>query len=487
MVDFAGGSQRAKRAFTALWIAGLAVFIAALLAYALLGSTTRYMADDYWTAHLVRTTPFWELPGYWYTHWSGRYTFFFLVSLAELAGPGVVPVLPGLALLGLTCASALLAVPWLVRLKLPHPLAVAWLLSALFVFTTVHATPNVLQSLYWQTGMLTYFAPILLSVAYLALVERWSAHPLAGWAWVGWLASGLLAFILAGFSETFVAIQVTAFGLALAWVMLLPAGRRWRAWLGLGLVASLIGMAVMIAAPGNLVRLGGNHLHLDAPYVLGTAFKSAWEALVLALRTHLVDAGAALAVPFLAAFMLAPPETAEERRRRLRHIAWALAGAPVAVLVLVAAGNAPAYAVMQSGPPLRSAIIPQAILTAGLMVWGFSAGLAAHTALETTRPQPEFLALTGLAAIVLIGVLALSPGRFLLKAWAQYPVLQSYAAQWDARDRLLWQDARQGQHSVVVQPIGQLDRTLGDLRAEPDFWINQRAAEYYGLNSISAK
>jgi hypothetical protein len=84
-------------------------------------------------------------------------------------------------------------------------------------------------------------------------------------------------------------------------------------------------------------------------------------------------------------------------------------------------------------------------------------------------------------------LLVLGPGRFLIKAAAQYPVLHSYAAQWEARDRQLRQAARNGQQVVTVNQIGQLDQTLGDLRAEPDFWINQKAADYYGLKSIMAK
>src|SRR5450759_809022 len=264
----------------------LAAFTAGILGYAVLASTTRYMADDYWTAYIVKTTPFWQLPAYWYTHWSGRFSFFFLVSLAELAGVRIVPILPFLALLSLTCATTLLAWRWLRVLQLQHPLPTAFLTATLFVYCTIHSTPNVLQSLYWQTGMLTYFAPIGLFVAYLALVSRLAQCSLRGWRWL-WLAiSGLLVFVIGGFSETSIAIQVTALSLGLAICAFLFGRRHWLPWLGVGLAASLLALVVMILAPGHQIRLAGNTPHLDVGYVFTTSLKVGLGSLLGALRTY---------------------------------------------------------------------------------------------------------------------------------------------------------------------------------------------------------
>lgn len=463
----------------------MAAFTAGILGYAVLASTTRYMADDYWTAYIVKTTPFWQLPAYWYTHWSGRFSFFFLVSLAELAGVRIVPILPFLALLSLTCATTLLAWRWLRVLQLQHPLPTAFLTATLFVYCTIHSTPNVLQSLYWQTGMLTYFAPIGLFVAYLALVSRLAQCRLRGWRWL-WLAiSGLLVFVIGGFSETSIAIQVTALSLGLAVCAFLFGRRHWLPWLGVGLAASLLAMVVMILAPGNQIRLAGNTPHLDVGYVFTTSLKVGLGSLLGALRTYPLDALIAFCIPASAAYFLTPPVANDMHRRMVRLAMIAVTAITMAVIILVVAGNTPAYYVMHSGPPIRTEVIQQAILTAGLIAVGTAAGLAIRYGTPLARLNQGWIANAAVIGVVIL--LVLGPGRFLTKAATQYPILLGYAAQWEARDRQLNQAASEGQKSITVKEIDQLDRSLGDLRSQPDFWINQKAADYYGLQSISAK
>jgi hypothetical protein len=119
------------------------------------------------------------------------------------------------------------------------------------------------------------------------------------------------------------------------------------------------------------------------------------------------------------------------------------------------------------------------------MGWGGAAGLVAR--FRTPMPSTKIGGLEAGAMLIVAALLLAGPGRFMLKAAVQYPVLRGYAAQWDARDRLLRESAKKGSSTAVVAVIGQLDQSLGDLRGETDFWINQRAAEYYGLKSISVK
>ena len=60
-----------------------------LLAYASVGWYARYVADDYCWAGVLRTHGFLEAQVYWYTIYSPRYAFTFLVNLVELAGPAL--------------------------------------------------------------------------------------------------------------------------------------------------------------------------------------------------------------------------------------------------------------------------------------------------------------------------------------------------------------------------------------------------------------
>src|SRR2546425_6720865 len=70
-----------------------------LAIYAATGSFARYTADDYCWAGILRTEGFFKAQILWYTGYSPRYAFTFLVNVVELAGPAIVPALPVLAIM----------------------------------------------------------------------------------------------------------------------------------------------------------------------------------------------------------------------------------------------------------------------------------------------------------------------------------------------------------------------------------------------------
>src|SRR6478735_5015775 len=76
--------QTVRRAIPALLCIVLALPLAA---YASVGAYARYTADDYCWAGVLRVEGFWRAQMLWYTGYSPRYAFTFLVNLAELAGP----------------------------------------------------------------------------------------------------------------------------------------------------------------------------------------------------------------------------------------------------------------------------------------------------------------------------------------------------------------------------------------------------------------
>ncbi|HSR48523.1 MAG TPA: hypothetical protein VLL77_11140, partial [Anaerolineales bacterium] len=82
-----------------------ALIILLLFSHAVLGWFSRYMADDYCTVGSLRGLGFGGSQVFWYTSWSGRYTFTFLVNLAEAAGAWTVQVLPGIAVSAFVLAA----------------------------------------------------------------------------------------------------------------------------------------------------------------------------------------------------------------------------------------------------------------------------------------------------------------------------------------------------------------------------------------------
>ena len=77
----------------------LCVILALPLAtYASVGAYARYTADDYCWAGVLRVEGFLRAQILWYSGYSPRYAFTFLVNVAELAGPAIFPFLPAVAI-----------------------------------------------------------------------------------------------------------------------------------------------------------------------------------------------------------------------------------------------------------------------------------------------------------------------------------------------------------------------------------------------------
>src|SRR5882762_10522954 len=135
------------------WVKAICVlltiaFLGALLAFAYVGHFTRYMADDYCIAVDLRNVGFMRAQRIWYTSWTGKFSYMFALSLAELIGPAIVPFL---SLLALTCwlAAAIWSVHQLALMAgWPRPFKTSLFLSGFILFATLNSAHNLVQSFY---------------------------------------------------------------------------------------------------------------------------------------------------------------------------------------------------------------------------------------------------------------------------------------------------------------------------------------------------
>jgi len=105
--------------------------------------------------------------------------------------------------------------------------------------------------------------------------------------------------------------------------------------------------------------------------------------------------------------------------------------------------------------------------------------------------------LEGLALVLLLASMVWMQGRTAVAAAQLVPTLRAYVQRWDARDAFLRQAGAQKQGGVVIPSLRRDPALhdlspasiwmLGELEENPHFWVNQAAASYYGLKSISGK
>ena len=408
----------------------LAIGIAAAVSLAVLcwcGVYVRYKADDFWTASIVARLGFWKSQTWWYQRWSGRFAYTFFIGIVESIGPAIVP-----ALVALTIAAWIAATSALFKaLRFAHPVAFA----LAFVYAVAEGTPDVPQSILWQTGLLTYVVPMIGLTAWLATaVNRDSLR----WYDV------VVPFVVAGFSESNTITQI----IALAALVVVFRKRS----LAAGLIASIAALTVIALAPGNAVRMSIYPRHPVA-WVVSQAIAGSAMFFV----TELTRSGIALLTIFIAALLLAPRI---DGRFALVTIAVA-----VCSTVVTYAASLEALAV---APPARTLIVPHFFVVIAVAAIGMLVPAA------ELKPAAA-LAITAIALVAPV-VSALQLGR-------DIPQSAAFARAWDRLDAGLRRNP--GREIVVAHAPGSAG-TLAFITHSPDAWSNHCISDYYSLAGIAS-
>lgn len=463
-----------------LVVAALVVLLLPLAVWAFNGASSRFIADDYCTAALAREYGLVGSVSWWYYHWAGTPTTWVGISLAGLAGPAFSAVSPALTLLAWWAAAAWALLPIMRWLGLPRPGWLAAALAGVIVFATFAGSPSLLQSLYWAGAVIPYTWPLALLLVWAGCFLR--ALPRPGTR--AYLITGLLLFLAGGLAEVYVALQIVALGLmALASLAFAPPAIRRPALrlLATGLAASALAAAVILLSPGNTAR-AAQFPERAGLLVVGV------QTLVVSLSYGVIAIGVfapaalatALVVPGVIAFLAAPASLRPAPRLIRRLLALSAAAA---LLLVMACLGPPLYA-MSTPPSARIYFLAQFVLTATAVFWGLLMGLGVRGGLRQVTPAMQVGAAALAAAVLVIGP-GLSAGRALAAA-ADY---QAFAAEWDAREAVIQQAAAGGMREVSVQMLRYDLGARGGLDTlEPDAggWVNQCAARYYGVDSISA-
>jgi hypothetical protein len=463
--------------------AGAALLLGfAIAAYVQAGLYTRYWADDFCTVSRVRQMGLWDAQIYEYDRWSGRFSAILATDLLAIPGAGFVPFwalfLLGSLLAALTWALAELG--WLTfgrRLVLP-----ALVVAEACLLAYILLLPNQVQSLYWLQGSATYTLPLVFAclltgvVAYALRAERPSLKIPAVAFCFG------LAFLAAGFSETFALWQIAAVTLAALACAVTGAVQR-RRLLGLLLVASLAGAvagaAVVAASPGNETR----QEMLSDPLPVPEAILKSLDYARSVFRESLSDPVVLLVlavtalVTYAAVVRASVPEV--EGRRATTQAVLSIAAA----LLLVAVTYLPGTYVFGEAPPPRSLVTAEVSVVAAAAYLGFLAGMSllpAAVRRVSDAPTSGLLAAAGVVLLALAGLLALPPALGQLR---QNGDLAAYARAWDQRDDQIREARRNGAETVSVRALGH-EGGLLELSRTPSFWVNGCMADYYGIDSI---
>lgn len=490
-----------------LALAIMVVVLAAPLAlHAYAGTFSRYLGDDYCDAAIFRREGLVGAQKYFYDNWGAVPTTIVAMALTDPGGLRLARMLPALALSAWVALLAWAVYPVTTRLARYGRWLLALCFAELVVFATIEDAPNVIQSIYLRIPMLAYTCPIVGLSAYAGFCVRAASRTASTPRLV---ASGLIAFVVGSFGPVYVAMQTTLLVLAeaAAWRSAASDVRRNVVrLLGAGVIGSLLSLALIAAAPGNTARSRffpprPGPTYVAKATVLATGFFLARP--VIGGMKPLVAQAVPHALPQASAYLdralamttspvmpitmvifgvvlalIGPPRGDWSAAISPR----ALIAIPIAAFVLVAAAIVVGPFGTSAPPPPRALIIPQFVLECLAVAWGWFAGVRVR--IGDRGGFDDAVVPSLVAAVVLL--VAVQSAISTRRTMALVPSMRAWAATWDANDRALRAAAAEGRLDATVTAMPPLGG-VGSIAHDPADWVNDCAAQYYRLRTVTGR
>lgn len=468
-----------------------AALVLALIAYAYLGSYSRYMADDYSALRPVSTHGFVGAQISWYQAWTGRFSYTFLYSLLALLGPSTPQFVPA-ALLCLWFAATLWATYQILSLSGEISWARVVLFAGFIIFATLETAPNLAQSLYWQTAAVTHVTPFIPLSLYVALISQAVSKRHKQLSRKFSIAcAGILTFLAGGLADAYVVFQSGALIFSILALEIFAGTElksRIRVFLVVGLTGSLLALTILVASPGNSIRQAFFPRQFGGWQILGVAVLYSLRFIAKLVLKHPFIFIASISLPALVALRDLPDRGGPPCDRRL--CMRVLFITPIVVfLSIMCCTGASVYAISVMLPE-RARILLSLTVVCGTLVWGRAAGEYLVGKLFSTSYKRKRI--TSLSATMLLSLLILLPLISCVSILRIREQARSFAADWDRQDLQLRTAKQSGVTDVTVQQIGDFQSRIGKgpsdlhLRTDPSFWINRTTASYYGLRSVTA-
>ncbi|HJS19051.1 MAG TPA: DUF6056 family protein [Anaerolineales bacterium] len=471
------------------YVIGIAVFVLLIAAglYATLGTYSRYGGDDYCEAARVRaSSPLAAVfDRYFDEDWprpTMRYSNLLFVGISESLGRYNMPI-----------TMAFMVVLWFVGcvwsvceirrfLKIDWAFWVDLFLGLIFGFFCIKLAPNLFETVYWRSAMMTHFAPLVFGLLLLSFLIR-QARISESRSPSLWIYFFILAatYVIAGFSEPPTTTLLTAIPLLMITVWLWgkpPAKRRHLALLGAVFAGAFLGLLTMLLSPASADAAQAKTLNIIQ--LLSDSFRYSYQFIVDSLRTQPLPLFLCMLIPFILVWLDQQLRPSELSHKQKRAIEIAMISIPILVWLLIAAGFSPS-AYGQSFPVERMRFLGRAIMIAALMLEGLLLGLLMGRVKFQANLTPQRTVLAVLFVVTAIGYPVRTTVNILQ---SELPEYRTRAEQWDARDAAMRAMKNDGVRDLTVPFLS--TEVIQDLGDRSGFRLNRCASVLYGVDSILA-
>jgi len=451
-----------------------------------IGSFSRYVADDYCTAGKLNTLGFWETQSFWFNNWTGRFSFTFFVSVFELFGPIITSFIPYLLIILLYLSLFVFLRSLLKKILISKSNVFSFFITSIFIFVILFTIPNIGQNLYWMTGSTTYFFPFILFffVSWL-MIETKSNEPKGKITKnLSYILIVISTFILGGFSEVLSVLQILIFGLGYVYVNYSNKQITINKPLLFGLLGSVIGLFVMVAAPGNQTRLSNHLPHPDLSTLLINSFLLSSKFTILWFIKQIQIIWPVCSILIIFSAFQDYGETFKLYYGNKKNIF--LIFLFISSLFLVYVSFVPSLWATANPPVSRVMIFPTMILTVMLFTFSIFIGIYFQDLfLIKTYNKNQFMLI--LISIIVLYFLTAIPIYQAKINFSRRAEARTFANRWEIRENKIKDQIESGNSDLLVDIIPINISDVEHIQSDPNNWINICAAEFYGVQKIKAE
>lgn len=471
-----------KKTFNSLVWAGVISSAFALGLYAYLGTFSRYLSDDYCEAARVSRSSLIQAvidrysDGAWRA--ASRYSNITFVGFSEALGENSIPVTTAVMIVFYVAGLCWSISETRKLFNINWHISVDYFLGMMLAYFSLLIAPNLFQTVYWRSSMMTHFAPLAFGSLLFAFVMR-QARALHAPAIFVYVFIVFCAFIVAGFSEPPTTTLLTALSLLLAslWVWDTSSTRkRHIALVGAAFAGIFLGFILMLFSPA--ITDVANENPQSILQVLTTSFYYAFVFTQDSLQTVPLPLLLSFLIPFLLVWSL--KQTAENLFPNFsKYIPLLIILLPFIMWIFISAGFSPS--VFGQGYPVeRMRFLARLLLITTFVLEGILFGLWVPP-FRLNRTFGIGLSLTIFAFISIVYPLRTA---FNLTQHT-LPEYSERARLWDLRDAFIKRHAADGETDLVVPGFSGI-YGIKEIDDNPSHWVNVCAAEFYQVHSIRA-
>ena len=451
--------------------------------YVYLGVFTRPLADDYCETLHVTGGSLLEAVferysiGAWRA--ANRYSNILFVGFSENLGDNAYQITTASMILLWTAGLVWCVYEFRRFLKLNWGFQNDLFFGASLSFFSLLQAPNLFQTIYWRSSMMTHFAPLAFGSLVLAFWLRQvrSEHRSSLGINIFFLVG---TYILSGFSEPPTTTMVTVISILLVGVWFWgrePVRKKYLAHISWPFAGAFLGLMTLVLSPAGVNSTQDRSLNVFE--ILVKSFKYAYEFMANTIRTQPLPILLTILIPLLLFWFYAKdliPSLSAEQTRRIWYI---MIASPFVVWFLISAGFAPS-AYGQGFPVERMRFLARFLMISAFMLDGGLLGILLQNSqlkLSPTLGQWIAIALFAFASVV-----------YPLRRAAQIiqldlPEYSNRAMLWDLREAFMIRHSASGDRELVVPGFSGVYH-IKELDSDPNHWVNVCAANLYGVDTI---